>query len=145
MAVHYEYAVDLACAPVRVFALLEDVARSPEWLSRCTRIEKLDPGPNAVGMRLRYDFLQGKRPGTMVGEITAYAPHDHIAFHYTDKMFAVTIDFKLATIGAGSKLTETVDIEPRSLVGKLMQPLIRRILPKQTEGDLEKLRALVTI
>ena len=27
-----------------VFAVLDDVSRTPEWLSRCTKIEKLDPG-----------------------------------------------------------------------------------------------------
>ncbi len=144
MTVHYETAIDMAPEPAKVFALLDDVARTPEWLSRCTRIDKLDPGPNAAGTRLRYDYLQGKRPGTMTGEITVHAPHDHIAFHYTDKLFDVTIDFKLAALSPGTRLTQTIDIQPRSLVGKLLQPLIRRVLPKQTDADLDKLRALVT-
>ena len=143
MAVHFKHTIDVAKPQAAVFAVLDDVSRTPEWLSRCTKIEKLDPGPNAVGTRLRYDYLQGKRPGTMEGSIAAYGAPDHIAFRYNDKMFDVTIDFLLATAEAGTKLTQTIDIVPRSLMGRLIQPLIRRVLPKQTVADLEKLRALV--
>lgn len=143
MAVHFESTIEIAKSQAAVFAVLDDVARTPEWLSRCTKIEKLDPGPNAVGTRLRYDFLQGKRPGTMEGSIAAHGPPDHIAFRYSDKMFDVTIDFKLAAEGTGTKLTQLIDIVPRSIVGRLLQPLIRRVLPNQTVTDLEKLRALV--
>ncbi|MEO6774234.1 MAG: SRPBCC family protein [Kofleriaceae bacterium] len=143
MAVHFEYTIEIAKPPAAVFAFLDDVARTPEWLSRCTKIEKLDPGPNGVGTRLRYDYLQGRRPGTMQGSIAAYAEPDHLAFRYSDRQFEVTIDFMLAATTAGTKLTEKVDIVPSSLVGRLLQPLIRRVLPKQTVTDLEKLRTLV--
>ena len=143
MAVHFETSIEIAKPQVAVFAVLDDVSRTPEWLSRCTKIEKLDPGPNAVGTRLRYDFLQGKRPGTMEGSIAAHGPPDHIAFRYNDKMFDVTIDFKLVGADVGTKLTQQIDIVPRSLMGRVLQPLIRRVLPKQTVTDLEKLRALV--
>jgi len=143
VAVHFEYTIDIAKPQAAVFAVLDDVSRTPEWLSRCTKIEKLDPGPNAVGVRLRYDYLQGKRPASMEGSIAAHGPPDHIAFRYNDKMFDVTIDFKLAGAAAGTKLTQQVDIVPRSIMGRLLQPLIRRVLPKQTVADLEKLRALV--
>lgn len=143
MAVHFEYTIDIAKPQAAVFAVLDDVSRTPEWLSRCTKIEKLDPGPNAVGVHLRYDYLQGKRPASMEGSIAAYGPPDHIAFRYNDKMFDVTIDFKLAGAEAGTKLTQQIDIVPRSIMGRLLQPLIRRVLPKQTIADLEKLRGVV--
>ncbi|MEP6865801.1 MAG: SRPBCC family protein [Deltaproteobacteria bacterium] len=143
MPVHFEYAVEILKPQATVFAVLDDVSRTPEWLSRCTKIEKLDPGPNAVGTKLRYDYLQGRKTGTMTGSIAAHAAPDHIAFRYNDKMFDVTIDFKLVAVAAGTKLTQHIDIVPTSLVGRLLQPLIRRVLPKQTVTDLEKLRALV--
>jgi carbon monoxide dehydrogenase subunit G len=140
--VHFEATIEIAKPQGAVFAVLDDVSRTPQWLSRCTKIEKIDPGPNAVGTRLRYDYLQGRRPGTMEGSVAAYGPPDHIAFRYNDKLFDVTIDFKLAGSDAGTKLTQQIDIVPRSIMGRLLQPLIRRVLPKQTVADLEKLRAL---
>lgn len=143
MAVHFEYSIEISKPQATVFAVLDDVSRTPEWLSRCTKVEKLDPGPNAVGTKLRYDYMQGRKPGTMLGSIAAHGAPDHIAFRYNDKMFDVTIDFMLATVTAGTKLTQKIDIVPTSLVGRLLQPLIRRVLPKQTIKDLEKLRALV--
>jgi carbon monoxide dehydrogenase subunit G len=143
MAIHFEHSLQVSADPAKTFAMLDDVKRTPEWLSRCTGIEKLDPGPNAVGTKLKYSYKQGRRGGAMTGEIAARTPGEQIKFHYLDKMFDVTIDFRLAKADAGTQLTQAIDIAPRSFMGKLLSPLIKRMLPKQTVTDLEKLRELL--
>ena len=143
MAIHFEHSLRVPADPGKTFAMLDDVKRTPEWLSRCTSIEKVSAGPNAVGTKLKYSFKQGRRDGVMDGEIAARTPGEHIAFHYLDKMFDVTIDFRLSKADTGTQLTQAIDIAPRSLVGRLLSPLIRRVLPKQTVADLEKLRELL--
>jgi len=142
--VHFEYAIEIPKAPALVFAVLDDVARTPEWFTRCTHVEKLEPGANSVGTRLRYTVRQREpMTGTMEGSIAAYARDEHIAFRLSDKMFDVTIDFKLTVSGSGTRLAHQLDIVSHSLVGRLVQPLIRRVLPKQVAVDLAKLRDLV--
>jgi len=143
MAIHFEHSLQVSADPGKTFAMLDDVKRTPEWLSRCTSIDKLGDGPNAVGTKLKYSFKQGRRDGVMKGEITARTPGEQITFHYVDKMFDVTIAFRLAKADAGTQLTQAIDIAPRSVIGKLLSPLIRRVLPKQTVADLEKLRELL--
>ncbi|MEO8550604.1 MAG: SRPBCC family protein [Kofleriaceae bacterium] len=144
MTVHFEYAIEIPRQPAQVFAVLDDVARTPEWFSRCTAAEKLEPGANAVGSPLRYAILQrGTMTGTMEGSVVAYARDAHIAFRLTDRMFDITIDFQLAPIASGSRVVHQIDIVPRSLVARLLQPLLRRVIPNQVAIDMAKLRDLV--
>lgn len=141
MALHFVNSIDIAHPQERVFALLADVARTPEWLSRCTAIDV--DGPVTSGTRLRFTFLQGRKTAAMTGSITAFEPPRHIAFHYGDALFAATVDFLLTPAATGTRLVETLDVTTHTLAGKLLQPLVRGILSKALIIDLAKLRQLV--
>ncbi|CAN5160278.1 hypothetical protein BH11MYX1_BH11MYX1_34760 [soil metagenome] len=141
MALHFTNSIEIAHSAERVFALLADVARTPEWLSRCTAAEI--EGPIAAGAKLRLSVLQGKKTGTLVGSITAFEPATRIAFHYGDALFAAMLEFGLSPTTTGTRLVETLDITTHTFAGKLAQPLIRGVLAKVLVTDLEKLRNLV--
>jgi len=143
MPIVFQHAIDVAQTPEQAFAIVDDVARTPEWLERCTGIEKLTPGPNAVGTRLRYAFRDGGRTGSMEGVITTRVPNEHLAFRYDDPMMAVTVDFRMHRQGPGAHLVHTIEITPKTFAGKVFSPLIRRQLPKQTITAMAKLRALL--
>jgi len=126
-----------------VFAILDDVRRTPEWLTRCTGIDKIDDGPNKAGTRLKYHYKEGKRTGEMDGHITVHDPDKHITMLYTDKMMDVTVDF-VALSGKAegmTSLTHTIDIRTKGF-GKIFGPIIRRTLPKQTTDAMNRLKAL---
>jgi uncharacterized protein YndB with AHSA1/START domain len=143
MSIHFSHTLDVAQDPDQVFALLDELERTPEWLERCTRIEKLSPGPNEVGTKLRYAYRDGVRAGTMDGEIVTRIPGERIAFRYGDETMEVAVDFHVTNAAQGARLTHTIDITPKTLFAKLFSPLIRRGLPRQTVAAMEKLRTLL--
>lgn len=143
MSIHFDHGIDVQRTPEDAFALLDDVSQTPKWLARCTGIEKLSPGPNAVGTKLRYSYKEGGRVGVMDGEITTRSPNERLTFRYTDKMMDVTVDFRIAKTDGGARLVHAIDITPRTFMAKLFSPLIRRQLPKQTITAMETLKALL--
>jgi carbon monoxide dehydrogenase subunit G len=142
MAIDFRHALDVAAAPERVFGILDDLARTPEWLERCTGIEKLSDGPNAVGTKLRYGYREGGQTGTMEGEITARQANERLAMRYSDRMMEVSVDFRVAGNGRGTRLQHDISIRPKGLMGKVASPIIRRKLPDQTIAAMEKLKGL---
>lgn len=137
----FAHTLSVSAPPATIFGILDDFTRTPLWLSRCTGIDKVDPGPNDVGTRLRYHYDDGRRRGTMDGEVVAREPDRHFAMKFTDRMMDVTVDFVSASDGVGTTLTHTIDIATKG-VGKLFTPMIRRDLPKQTLDAMAKLKAM---
>ncbi len=71
------------------------------------------------------------------------SPGERITMHYGDKMMEVSVDFHLVANGAGTRLTHTIEISPKSFFTKLFAPMIRKQLPKQTVTAMEALRGLL--
>ena len=137
----YAHTLSVSAPPSVIFAIVDDVDQTPTWLSRCTKIDKLDPGANDVGTRLRYHYADGRRTGVMDGQVVAREPDRHFAMKFSDRMMDVTVDFVAASDGVGTTLTHTIDIATKGL-GLLFAPLIKRQLPKQTLDAMTALKRL---
>ena len=139
----FTHTLQVAAAPERVFAIIDDTDRTPEWLSRCTRIDNPDNGHNAVGTPLTYHYKDGRRTGAMDGRITRHEPARRFTMNFVDKMTDVTVDFDTApgADAASTTLTHSIDITTKGF-GKLFTPIIKKTLPKQTIGAMEQLKAL---
>ncbi|HLK35731.1 MAG TPA: SRPBCC family protein [Polyangiaceae bacterium] len=143
MSIHFEHSVDVARTPEQAFAVLDDFSMTPKWLKRCVHLEPLLPGPHSVGMKLRYDYRDGGRRGTMEGEIVERAPSERLKMRYSDEAMEVTVDFRIARTDSGARLTHAIDITPKAVMARLFSPIIRSQLPKQTIAAMETLRGLL--
>jgi carbon monoxide dehydrogenase subunit G len=137
----YAHTETVAAPPSAVFAILDDFNRTPEWLTRCTGIDQLEDGPNHQGTRLRYHYQDGRRTGTMDGEVAQHDPDQRLTLHFVDKMTDVTVDFRVAPMGEETSLTHEIDIKTKG-IGKLFTPMIKRTLPKQTLDAMTRLKGL---
>ena len=143
MPITCQHAVEVAVRPDIAFALVDDLPRTKEWLPPCTALEKVSPGPNTVGDRLRYTFKQGGTTSTMDGEILARIPNEHLKCVYFDAQFEVMVDFRVESASGGAKLTHTISITPKKLLVKILSPLIRLGLKSQTRQAMANLKAIL--
>ena len=79
----------------------------------------------------------------MDGQLAERVENQKLSFRYSDKMMKVGVHFSMQPQGSGTRLTHSIDITPQTFFAKLISPLIRRQLPKQTISAMEALRALL--
>ena len=88
--------------PGDVFAALIDIERYPTWLiaSGIVRVERLDPGPIAVGSRLRIGQTVAGRSTVLDGTVTELVPDAGFGLKARDPE-GVSIEIKVALVPDG--------------------------------------------
>jgi hypothetical protein len=143
MPIRYQHVETVRTTPERAFAVIDDLPLTAKWLPPCVSLEKVGTGPNAAGDKLRYVYRQGGRQGEMAGEILARTPGERLHCKYADAAFEVSVDLRVAAAPGGAVTTHLIEITPKTLVGKLMWPLIRLGLGKQTRDAAANLKKLL--
>ncbi len=140
MPIRYEHVETVRTTPERAFAAIDDLPLTARWLPPCVSLEKVGTGPNARGDKLRYVYRQGGRQAEMAGEIVARTPGERLHCRYFDRMFEISVDLRVAAAPEGALMTHAIEITPKTLVCKLMGPLIRLGLGKQTRAAAANLK-----
>jgi uncharacterized protein YndB with AHSA1/START domain len=143
MPVHYQRIVTVTTSPERAFSMIDDLPATAKWLPPCVSLAKIGDGPNASGDKLRYVFKQGGRQSEMDGEILDRVPGQRLLCKYTDSSFEVWVDLRIAPVASGAVTTHIITISPKTLVGKIMWPLIRLGVGKQTRDAAANLKKLL--
>ncbi len=134
--------------PSTVFRMIDDLPATAKWLPPCVSLDNLShpsPEKNAVGDRLRYVYRQGRRTGEMDGQIVARVEGRQIHCLYADKMFEVSVDLQVApgSVAGTTDSTHIIQITPKSFFGRLMSPLVRIGVGKQTRTASANLKKLL--
>jgi hypothetical protein len=143
MPIRYEHVERVATTPERAFAVIDDLSSTAKWLPPCVSLVKVGDGPNAPGDELRYVYRQGGRQGEMSGKILDRIPGERLLCKYSDRAFDVAVDLRVAATAEGALTTHVIEMFPKTLVGKLMQPLIRVGVGKQTRDAAANLKRLL--
>ena len=143
MSIRCEHTESVRTSPARAFAAIDDLPLTAKWLPPCVSLEKVGPGPNAPGDKLRYVYKQGGRNAEMAGEIITRIPGERLHCKYFDSMFDVSVDLRIAAAPDGALTTHIIEITPKRFFAKLMSPLIRLGLGKQTRAAAANLKKLL--
>jgi hypothetical protein len=79
----------------------------------------------------------------MAGEIIARTPGGRLHCKYFDTMFDVSVDLRVSPAAEGALTTHVIEITPKTFLGKLMSPLIRLGIGKQTREAAANLKKLL--
>jgi hypothetical protein len=143
MSIRYEHTETIRTTPARAFAAIDDLPLTAQWLPSCVSLEKVGSGPNTAGDRLRYVYKQGRKTAEMAGEIITRTPGERLHCKYFDNMFDVSVDLRVAAAPDGALTTHIIEVTPRRFLAKLMSPLIRLGLGKQTRKAAANLKRLL--
>jgi uncharacterized protein YndB with AHSA1/START domain len=143
VTINFKCGVDIACPPERVFQLLDDVSQAPRWLPSCQAMEKVTPGPNAIGTELRFTYQDSMHASVMMGSITDRIVNRELSFEYSDRLVSVAAQFRLTERVNGTHLLHQIEITPKTFLVRMISPLIHNQLAIRTRTALENLQRLL--
>lgn len=133
-------AVEISAPPERVWAVMSDIERWPEWATSVTRIERLDTGPLAVGHRAR---IRQPRLLPAVWQVTALEPGRGFTWVTRSPGVRVTGRHWVEPSSAGSRAHITLRFDGilARVIARLTGTLTTRYLALEARGLKERSEA----
>src|SRR5689334_13289504 len=142
MPLRFSERVEVRRSPAQCFAFVDDFANAPRWNELCVALQR--EGSDArEGGGLVYTYKQGRGQGTMHGLIVEREPPRLLRLSFSDRNFEIEVGFRFDAIPGGTRIEHTMSVAPRSFLTKLMSPLLRGVMRRQTAAQAQALaRAL---
>lgn len=134
---HFSITVDIQASPERVWAVLCDIERWPEWTSSVTSIERLDAGPFAVGSRVRIHQPKLRPAEWQVTELDEGSS----SFTWVTRSPGIQVagGHLVEAVGAGSRAT--LSLQFSGLLGPLVARFYRRLNERYLATEANGLKA----
>ena len=129
--------IDIEAPVDRVWEVLRDVERWPEWTSTVTSVRRLDDGPLAVGSRARIE--QPRIPPTEY-VVTELEPSRSFTWVATGPGVRTTARHLLQALDTGGTRV-TLAVEQAGLVGAVMGRFYRRLTDRYLATEAEGIKA----
>lgn len=125
-----------------VFVLLADFENIPRWNYAIRQTKKISPGP--VGVGTTYRQLRSLPSRSEEGfQVTVFEPTSRLEIHGDIGPFTATISYLLAPLGNGTRLTNSVDLQPTSRALRLLAPLAASRVKTAVAANLRTLKQLL--
>jgi hypothetical protein len=125
-----------------VFVLLADFENIPRWNYAILQTKKICPGP--VGVGTTYRQIRSLPSRSEEGfQVTVFEPTSHLEIHGDIGPFTATLSYLLAPLGNGTRLTNSVDLQPTSRALRLLAPLAALRVNTAVAANLRTLKRLL--
>jgi hypothetical protein len=128
--------IDIAAPPARVWEVMFDVVRWPEWTASISRVQPLTPGPLQVGSRVR--IHQPKLPPAN-WRVTELEPGIHFTWVSVAPGVRVTARHSVESTPTGSRVT--LALHYHGLLGNLLAQMTRGITRRYLALEANGLKA----
>ena len=118
----FQNTVTIARTTDEVFAFLADLRNIPKWNYAIARTVQTSPGPAGVGATYRQTRTI-PRPSEESLQSTVFEPPSRLAVQGQIGPFQATTSYLLEPATGGTRLTNTVELEPASVLLRAIGPL----------------------
>jgi uncharacterized protein YndB with AHSA1/START domain len=136
MPIHIERTMNINAPPERVWAVMKDVERWPEWTESMKSVERLDSGEFGVGSKARLKIRRS--PNANVWTVTELTPNRSFTWETNSGGVKGVATHVSEPDGNGSKVTLTVDLS--GPVATILSPIIAGQARKNVEMEAEGLK-----
>ena len=138
-----ESAVAVPKPPDEVFPWLLDADKVPRWMTGLQAYEPLDPGPLAVGSRIRQELSVSGQLLKFELHVAELEPPRRALLRFEGSGFKAANEYSVASADGGARVTWVISGDTTSFKAKLIAPMVQAKLQEKLETDLARLRALL--
>jgi hypothetical protein len=130
-------------SPEVVAEVLLDAEKAVLWTSDLENFEVISRPPGLVGSKARLHYLQGDQRYVMEDELLHVEPNRRYLSKVTGDAIEAEVETVLTPIDKGTRVDVRWSGRGKQLFLRLLLPLMRGSITRQTLKDLEKLKVLV--
>ncbi len=108
MAIHIERTISINAPPERVWAVMSDVERWPEWTESMKSVERLDSGEFGVGSKAKLKIRRS--PSANVWTVTELTPNRSLTWGTNSRGVKAVASHMIEPDGDGSNVTLAIDL-----------------------------------
>ncbi len=138
----FQNTVTIARPADAVFAFLADLRNIPEWNYAIERTVPTSPGPAGVGATYRQTRTIPRRSEENL-RVIVFEPPGRLAIRGQLGPFQATTSYLLQPAAGGTRLTNTVELEPISALLRPLGPLVLPRIKTAVAGNLATLKELL--
>ena len=128
-------------APVdRVFETVADIGNFSKAISRIVNVEFMSEQRLGVGTRFKETRLMNGREAVVELEVTEFVRDDHVRLVSDTHGTVWDTVFRVSDVGGATELVMTMDANAYRLLPKLMNPLIKGMIKKAIETDMDSVK-----
>lgn len=131
MAIHIERTIDINAPPERVWSVMMDVERWPEWTDSMKSVERLHSGEFGVGSKAKLKIRRSPNPN--VWTVTELTPNRSFTWETNSGGVKGVASHVIEPQGNGSKVTISVALS--GIVATIFGPFITS--PSRQNVDME--------
>jgi len=134
MPIHIERTVNINAPPERVWAVMKDVERWPEWTESMKSVERLDSDEFGLGSKAKLKIRRS--PNANVWTVTELTPNRSFTWETNSGGVKGVAAHVIEPDGSGSKVTLTVDLSGivATLLGWMIGGPSRQNVDMEAEG-----------
>lgn len=129
-------------APIdKVFDTIAHVDNFSKAVPGILEVEYLSDRRKGVGTRFRETRRMGNREASTELEVTEYVANDRVRLVADEGGTVWDTVFSVKPVGDAVELTMVMDAKPHKLTARLMNPLIKGMVQKHIEKDLDAVKS----